>query len=77
MSRRAHFVVPMRFDGVHRLTVTIEVTDANSYFKVRPYRRRRAYEMLLGDVAQFVAERVIKAEAREKLRAKKARRAAQ
>jgi hypothetical protein len=76
VSRRAHFTVPLRFDGKPSAKVTIEVTDANTYFKVRPFRRKRTYEMLLADVAEIVAWRVVKAEAREKLRAKKARRAA-
>lgn len=74
MPRRAHFTVAMSFDGTRQSKVTIEQTDSAVYFTVRPYRRRRRYEMLLSDVAQIVAERVIKTEAAEKRKAKAAKR---
>lgn len=62
--RRAHFNTTWspRFDGTRVCTVTIEVRDLNTFLIVRPFRRRRTYELLLGDVAQIVAERVSKAE---------------
>lgn len=74
MARRAHFKVPWHFDGTYAVTVSVELTDfGTSYFRVRPHRRRRGYELTLAEVAQIVAERVIKAEAKEKLRNRRRR----
>ncbi len=69
---RALFPVYWRFDRTTQGTVTID--RGAGTFSVRPYRRRRAYELPLAFVAQLVAERIIKSEAREKLAARKAKR---
>lgn len=69
---RASFAVYWRFDGTNQGTVTVDRSAGT--FSVRPYRRRRAYELPLAFVAQLVAERIIKAEAAEKRAAAKARR---
>lgn len=72
--RPARFKVAGQFDGVPSATVTI----ADGLFTVRPFGRRRVYELRLADVARGVLYDVIKAElaarAREK-RNKKGRRA--
>jgi hypothetical protein len=73
--RRAHFSVvglPLS-SGHHSGTVTIEVVKDDALFKVRPKWRRRAYEMLLSDVAGIVITRVALQLAKEKRAAKKRR----
>lgn len=70
----SHFPVYWRFDGTSQGTVTID--RGSGTFAVRLYRRRRAYELPLAFVAQLIAERVMKAEAREKVAARKAKRKA-
>lgn len=51
-----------------RITATVEVDRISGLVRVRPYRRRRTYELHLGDVAEMIAWRVAKAEAAEKRR---------
>jgi hypothetical protein len=71
--RRAHFSVvglPLS-SGNHSGTVTVEVHGEDALFKVRPKWRRRAYEMLLSDVAGLVITRVAQQLAREKRAARK------
>lgn len=72
--RPARFKVSGQFDGVPSATVTI----ADGLFIVRPFGRRRVYELRLADVARGVLFDVIKAELAARARAKrnkKARRA--
>lgn len=68
--RRARFPVLAQMDS-HRFergTVTIE--RGADLFSVRPFRRRRRYELPLSAVVRIVVERVIRAE----IAAKKAER---
>lgn len=66
---RAKFPVYWRFDGTTQATVVID--RGAGVFSVRPHRRRRTYELPLAFVAQLVATRIIKAEAAEKLLARR------
>lgn len=79
-ARKAHFRVVGRLDkaaGVTEGKVTVEVGAAGSaMFVVRPLRRRRTYELNLSDVADIVVYRVMMFEKKERLKAKKAARAA-
>lgn len=69
--RCAHFRVAGRFDGSGAATVTIEHHDpGRSFIRVRPYRRRRAFELSLADVARGVIFDVVRKELAEKKRAK-------
>ena len=62
---RAHFEVEgATFDGAKKATVLIEQDGPHALVRVRPYRRHREFVLPLGDVAQIVIERVVKAEAR-------------
>lgn len=61
---RATFRVFWRFDGTREGTVTID--RGAGTFTVRPYRRHVEYTLPLADVAQFVAERISKADAQKK-----------
>jgi hypothetical protein len=47
------------------------VTIANGIFSVRPYRRRRVFELPLADVATMVCRRIVVAERIEKRRNRK------
>lgn len=69
--RNARFAVEWRFDGTTRATVTINRRAGT--IEVRPYRRRRSYVLPLADVAQFLCERIAKAEAAAKRKARRAR----
>ncbi len=64
ISRKAHFTAVGRFDGerVARVTILVDDDTSRSVFSVRPFRRRRSYELPLADVAQLVLERVVRAE---------------
>ena len=69
-SRRpARFKVAGQFDGVPSATVTI----ADGLFTVRPFGRRRVYELKLSDVARGVLFDVIKAELAARVRAKRSK----
>lgn len=59
---RARFDVLAKLDGprLQRGTVTIERKSV--LFQVRPFKRRRVYELPLGDVAAMVVQRIIKSE---------------
>jgi len=77
MARRAvrcaHFRVLGRFDGAASATVTVEYHNAGlAFFRVRPLRRRRAFELALGDVARGVVFDVVKRDLAEKRKARKA-----
>lgn len=73
--RCAHFRVLGRFDGSDVATVTIEHHDpARAFLRVRPLRRRRAFELPLAEVARGLIYDVIKRELAEKRRAKAAAR---
>lgn len=65
--RPARFKVAGQFDGVPSATVTI----ADGLFIVRPFGRRRVYELRLADVARGVLYEVIKAEVAARARAKR------
>jgi hypothetical protein len=69
--RPARFKVAGQFDGVPSATVTI----ADGLFIVRPFGRRRVYELRLTDVARGVLYEVIKAEVAARARAKRNRKA--
>ena len=70
--RNARFTVAWHFDGTRTATVTVNRRAGT--FEVRPHRRRRRYTLPLALVAQFVAERIAKAEALEKRKARRTRR---
>lgn len=72
VSRAIFRNVPVRFDRATVATVTIE--RGPELVHVRLYRRRRVYTLPLGTVAEMVAWSIVKAEAREKLAAKRAKR---
>lgn len=68
---KAKFKTYGRFDGANTATVTI---DRNAdLFSVRPLRRKREYTLPLAVIAEMVIWRIVKAEAAEKLAAKKRR----
>lgn len=69
---KSRFKLEGRFDQAPGVTITID-RGAN-LFSVRPLRRKREYVLPLRDVAEMVFFRIVKAEAAEKLAAKKARR---
>jgi hypothetical protein len=78
MATKAHFRVVARMDSpVPRPgTVTIHRRiDAYgrpaNLFEVRPYRRRRTFELPLSTVADMVVARIIRAEVLEKRRKKR------
>lgn len=71
--RRARFHVAGHFDGARSATVTIVDDGRAPLVVVRPYRRRRNYELLLADVADAVIWRVVRAEAAERRAAAKSR----
>lgn len=62
MTRARRFTVWGRFDGARSAKITITDSPAGPLFSVRPFRRRRAYELLLADVAAWTLARVVKAE---------------
>jgi hypothetical protein len=73
MARCAHFRVVGRFDGATVATVTVEYHSAGrAFFRVRPLRRRKAFELDLADVARGVVFDVVKHELAEKRRARRA-----
>lgn len=74
--RRARFRLAERrgFDGSDLATVTIQIGGGSALFAVRPYRRRRPFELPLSTVAQLVITRVALQRARERLAARKGRR---
>jgi hypothetical protein len=68
MARCAHFRVAGRFDGTTVATITIEETFGVTFFRVRPFRRRKTFELLLADVARGVIYDVTKRELAERRR---------
>lgn len=60
----ARFSIQWRFDGTDQGTVSIN--RGAGTFSVRPHRRHKDYVLPLAEVAQIVAERIIKAEAFKK-----------
>lgn len=73
--RCAHFRVVGRFDGASAATVTIEYHGPDlAFFRVRPLRRRRAFELGLADVARGVVYDVTKREIAERRRSRRGRR---
>jgi hypothetical protein len=74
MARRARFKVLGRFDGAPVATVEIEYHGAElSFFRVRPLRRHRVFELTLADVARGVIFDVTRKELADKRRAKQRR----
>jgi len=68
MPSKAHFRVWGKFNGAHEATVTVD--RQADLITVRPLRRRKAYELRLADVAEWIMWRVIKAELTEKKKQK-------
>lgn len=58
--RTARFKVDGRIDGADGCNV--EINRGNLVFSVRPFRRRRTYELPLVEVARYVLERIAKGE---------------
>lgn len=74
--RCAHFRLTGRFDGAPVATVTIEYHDAGrAFFRVRPLRRRRAFEVDLGELARGVVFDVVRQELKERRGQRRRRRA--
>jgi hypothetical protein len=72
MARKAHFRLVGNFDKARSATVTVEDHGGGLvFFRVRPYRRRRTYELLLTDVAKGVIFDVVRKELAEKRRSRK------
>lgn len=69
--RNARFSVEWSFDGTKQATVVINRRAGT--FEVRPYRRRKSYTLPLAVVAQLVAERIIRAAAVAKRKARSRR----
>lgn len=57
-----------------REKATVRIDRISGLVTVRPYRRRRVYQLHLGDVAEMVVWRVTRAELAEAKRAKGRRR---
>lgn len=70
--RNARFTIAWEFDGTKSATVTINRRAGT--IEVRPLRRRRTYTLPLADVARLISERIIKAEAAAKRKARRVRR---
>lgn len=75
MSRNVH----MRIVGLLEMAsrpqlATVTIDRDCGLFSVRPYRRRRAFELPLATVAELVVRRIIAGEVAEKKRAKRAAR---
>jgi hypothetical protein len=71
----ARFVVVGTFDlaaGLQKATVLVD--RVTGIFSVRPFRRKRAYELPLATVAALVCQMIVRAEVREKKAARRARR---
>jgi hypothetical protein len=66
----ARFKILGPFDGAPSATVTI----AGGLFTVRPFGRRRVYELRLADVARGVLYDVVKAELAARRKARSAKR---
>jgi hypothetical protein len=71
-TRRAKFAVDWNFDGSRAATLVINMGAGT--IAVRPFRRRRSYELPLADVALMIAQRVARADAKSKIKARGARR---
>lgn len=69
---KSKFKLDGKFDHADGVTVTID--RGSRTFSVRPSRRRREYVLPLREVAEMVFFRIVKAEANEKLAAKRRRR---
>lgn len=77
MSRVARFSVVGTFDLAGGLQkATVEVDRASGIFYVRPFRRKRRYALPLAAVAAMVCQTIIRAEVREKMAARRARKKA-
>ena len=73
--RCAHFRITGRFDGAQTATVTVEYHSPDvAFLRVRPLRRRRAFELSLADVARWVIFDVIRGDLAAKKAARKAKR---
>ncbi len=73
--RKAKFKVSGRFDGAVLATVVIEYHSPDlALIKVRPFRRRKTFELLLSDVARGIVYDCVKKELAEKKKLKKVRR---
>jgi hypothetical protein len=73
--RAARFRVVALLEMASRPQVgTVTIDRAAGLFSVRPLRRRRVYTLPLSTVAEMVVRGIIRAEVREKARAKLERR---
>lgn len=68
--RKAKFRIVWDFDGTTEATVVVNRRAGT--FEVRPLRRRASYALPLAEVAQLVAERIVRAAALAKRKARKA-----
>lgn len=74
MSRVARFKVFGRLDRASGATsATVEIDRATNIVTVRPFRRRKTYQMTLGELADWICAQNIRAEIREKRAARAAR----
>lgn len=70
--RNPRFRVMAELDGRRRLTpATVVVHRGALTLSVRPYRRRRTYELPLAEVAAIVYQRIIRAEVAAKRAARR------
>lgn len=71
MGAKSHFRVVARLDSPSRAAGTVTIDRGTGLFTVRPYRRRRTFELPLSAVADMVVARVVRAEVLAKRLAKK------
>ena len=74
MRARAKVVIPGRFDGARSATVRITLNP--DLIAVRPFRRRRWFELPLEHVARGIIFDVVKAEMKAKKKSRVDRRRA-
>lgn len=71
---RAHFKVFAVLDASRPTAGTVTIDRGAGIFSVRPSRRRKVYELPLGDVASIVVAKMVKAEVAAKRAARRGRR---
>jgi len=73
-NRKAKFKVYSTRAYNSRSEATVIIDRANNLISVKPFRQRREYQLRLEDVAAIICDRVILAERKEKMAAKKLKR---